>query len=343
MVGACDPNPDARAKMAGKFGIAKTFADFDEMLEATRPEVALIATPPATHFSLAQKAMASGAHVFCEKPFMATLEEADWIIAFARERNLLLRVNNQYRYMSIYADTKRRLAAGEFGRVHYIQCWQQMFHPPASENNWRRELTRYVLYEFSTHVLDLMSFFFDDLPASVNIFTPRCRPEFHSDVLVSGILRFPGERLGALSLNRISHAPERYLEMRLDCEEASVRISLGGVARAAVEWSRRARRPAVKFGLVKGGQTRVERDGRSRVLCSAKHDEWAAATAAHLRVFLSEMQQPKRPLDAALHAREILHTVFMGYDSAQSGETIWRNPADRTSMLAAATGAGIQA
>ena len=319
---ACDPNEQSRLKMAAKFGLGNTYATFEEMLDKSKLDFIIVGTPPGSHFAIAQKAMEAGAHVFCEKPFMPTIDEADRIIEVARAKNLLLRVNNQYRFMSYYAETKRRLLEGEFGRVFYIQCWQQMFHPPSEETNWRSALKNYVLYEFGTHALDLASFFFDDLPETVNVHIPRSRKEFDADVLVHATLKFPEERLAAFSFNRISHAPEKYLEMRLDCEHASIRISLGGVARFSVEYSKHAGRPILKAGLLKGGQARSEKGGKSKAFVSSAKGEFATATAAHLQYFLDEMQKPQRSLEGAIHAREILNVVFAGYESASTGETV---------------------
>src|SRR6185295_3443174 len=110
-------------------------------------------------YELAEMALQAGAHVLCEKPFMPTLGEADRIIDLARRNNLLLRVNNQYRFMTIYRETRRRLERDEFGRLFHIQCWQQMFHPPSKEVNWRSRLSQYVLFEFATHALDLITYF----------------------------------------------------------------------------------------------------------------------------------------------------------------------------------------
>ena len=319
---ACDPNEASRRKMASKFGLKSTFATFEEMLEKSQFDLIIVGTPPGSHFDIAKKAMEKGAHVFCEKPFMPSLDEADRIIQIAREKNLLLRVNNQYRFMSYYAETQRRIAAGEFGRVFYIQCWQQMFHPPSAETNWRSSLKDYVLYEFGTHALDLASFFFDSLPDTINVHIPRARKEFEADVLVHATLRFPEERLAAFSFNRISHATEKYLEIRLDCELASIRISLGGVARIAIEYSKHAGRPILKAGLLKGGQARVERGGTSKALVSSAKGEFATATAEHLKYFIAEMQKPVRSTEGAVHAREILNVVFSGYESARTGETV---------------------
>jgi predicted dehydrogenase len=323
VVAGADPDAAARTRIAAKFDIAKTFPDVDSMLAETKPEALIIGTPPGSHFEICQKALQAGVHVFCEKPFMSDVAESDQIIALAREKKLGLRVNNQYRYMTYYADAKRRLAAGEFGPAYSIEFWQHMFHPPSTETNWRSHLNRYVIYEFGTHPLDLACFFFDDLPISVQAHVPNCRPDLAADVVVRMTVRFPGERIATFSFNRISHAPEKYLESRIDCREASVRISLGGVARLKIEWSREARRPVTKFGFVKGGQSIAERSGRPKTLLSSPKPEFASATAEHLRAFLSEIRQSVPSLDAAIQAREILRTVFAAYESAESGETVW--------------------
>jgi len=308
--------------MAEKFRIPETFDSFDQMMEKAKFDFLIAGTPPGSHFEICEKALNAGIHVFCEKPFMPSIEEADKIVALAKEKNLLLRVNNQYRYMSYYAETKRRLDAGEFGRPYYIQCWQQMFHPPAKETNWRSALKQYVLFEFGTHALDLACFFFDALPETVNVFTPRARPEYDADVLVNATLRFPGERLGTFSFNRVTHAPEKYLEMRIDCEHASLRISLGGVARFSIDWAKNSRRFTLKHGFVRGGQARSEVNGVSSTYLNSGAPEFASATAEHLRVFVREMSLSERPIEAARHARDVLNLVFAGYESARSGETV---------------------
>ena len=317
-----DPNPQTRQTMAAKFGIRETYAGFEELLAKAKPDFIILGTPPGSHYDICRQALEAGVHVFCEKPFMPTVEEATKIVELARARNLLLRVNNQYRYMTYYAETKRRLEQGEFGRPFYIQCWQQMFHPPGKETNWRSSLKQYTLFEFGTHALDLACFFFDALPETVNVFTPQVRPEFDADVLVNATLRFPEERLATFSFNRVSHAPEKYLEMRIDCEKASLRISLGGVARVSIDWAKNSRRFYLKHGFVRGGQARAEINGVPHTYCNSPKPEFAAATAEHLKLFLKQMELPVRPTDAAEHARDVLSLVFAGYESANTGETV---------------------
>ena len=125
------------------------------------------------------------------------------------------------------------------------------------------------LFEFGTHPLDLLCFFFGNLPVSITAHTPRPAPGLEADVIVQATLRFPGERMATLMLNRVSRAPERYLEMRIDCEKASLRISFGGLARASLSWSRSLGRPAGRFSLVRGGEARLESGGVCVRVCGA--------------------------------------------------------------------------
>ena len=310
--------------MTQKFGLRAVYPDASALLEKEKPDAVIIGTPPDSHCKLALAALGHGAHVFCEKPFMRTVDEADQVIAAAVARNLVIAVNNQYRYMPIYARTRERLERGDFGRLYFIQCWQQMFHPPAVEKvAWRAALKQSTLYEFGTHALDLLCFFFDALPEALTAQIPRARAEYSSDVLVLATLRFPEERVATLALNRVSQAPERYLEMRLDCERASLRLSLGGVARASLEWSKRLGRPAARVSLVKGGEARQEAGGRSVAYVKEKQPAFMPATATHLARFVSAIQTGARDYDAARHAREVLRLALAGYEAAASGETVW--------------------
>lgn len=323
LAAACEPSAETRRHIGEKFGIRAVYPDAASLLEKEKPDAVIIGTPPDSHHELCLLALSHGAHVFCEKPFMRTVEEADEVIAAARDKNLLVAVNNQYRYMPIYRRTHERLERGDFGRLYFVQCWQQMFHPPAVEKAaWRASLKQSTLYEFGTHALDLICHFFGALPEALTAQIPKALPAYSSDVLVLMTLRFPDDRVATLALNRVSHAPERYLEMRLDCERASLRLSLGGVARASLEWSKRLGRPAARVSFVKGGEAREESGGRSVVYVKEKTPAFMSATALHLDRFVSQIESGARDYSAVLQAREILRLALAGYEAAASGETI---------------------
>lgn len=323
LLAACDPRPERRAAMAARFVIPKLYENARVMLEAERPDLVIVATPPETHHALCLLALEQGAHVVCEKPFMSSVEQADDVIAAALANDRLLRINMQYRYMPIYRETQRRLGSGEFGTLFYAHCWQQMYHPPTDHpTGWRAALERSTLYEFGAHPLDLLSYLFGSLPTAVGAVIPK-RAGHAADVLVQLTLYFSDERMATVVLNRISHAPERYLEMRLDCERASLRLSYGGLARASLQMQRyRGRvRPAMRVSYVRGGEARVERGGHSEVIARSRNAASVGATADLLRACQCEIVQHTRdgqPFDfqPAQHARDLLRLTFAAYDAA---------------------------
>jgi predicted dehydrogenase len=85
------------AKQLGeRFGVSGCFSDLEEMLQATSPDVVHITTPPQSHFSLAKQCLQSGSHVYLEKPFTITAEEAESLIELAESRGLKITVGHNY-------------------------------------------------------------------------------------------------------------------------------------------------------------------------------------------------------------------------------------------------------
>ena len=325
LVAVCEINPDRSEKMRAQFKIPRVYDDARAMLEKERPDLVIVGTPPALHAEHCLLAIEFGAHVFCEKPFVERVEQGQPVIDAAQKNQRRIAVNNQYRYVSIYRETARRIAAGEFGKLYSVQAWQQVFYPPTMEKNWRASMTEYTLFEFGTHILDLLVYYFDALPVSISALMPRVRADIHADVLDLIQLRFPGERVATINLNRLSHAPDRYLEMRLDCDQASVRISFGAVAYARLSLSRKRKLPTFDAVLARGGEARVERNGRSQRIATEWREVFAPATAQHLAEFVQDIAADRETKNSASHALNLLRIVRAGYDSARTGQTIALN------------------
>jgi predicted dehydrogenase len=70
------------AKLGGSYAL---FNDFNEAMNATRPDAVCISTYPDTHESYAIKSFENGCHVFIEKPLADTVEGAEQIVAAAKK------------------------------------------------------------------------------------------------------------------------------------------------------------------------------------------------------------------------------------------------------------------
>ncbi|GIW07914.1 MAG: hypothetical protein KatS3mg060_2719 [Dehalococcoidia bacterium] len=353
IVGGADADPQRR-NWAHRVGVPHVFEGAEALIESTHPDVVVIATPPSSHRDLCLLALDAGCHVFCEKPFVMSVAEADEVVAAADRAGKLIAVNNQYRQMRIYRKTRAAIARGLFGKPYLLQVWQQMNLPPEHDPPWRAALSRRILFEFATHAIDLVSFLFGgwptppiapgypaDQPYAVSARTPYPLPAQNADLISVVRLDLAGDRVANLVFNRRSHAPQKYLEMRLDCEHASLRISLGGVARAEIGWNSEAGRPRLRFSFVRGGEVRVERGGQSRVLAREPAVPFAPATGQHFRRFLEAIAHNRVPEGSARAARELIRTVFAAYESADRGGALVRidRPVERSSGVLQVNGA----
>ncbi|MCF7854778.1 MAG: Gfo/Idh/MocA family oxidoreductase [Candidatus Pacebacteria bacterium] len=85
IVGVVSRGPESRGRLSRDLGGLPEFDNYEDVLEATRPDVVVIGTYTDTHAPFAIRAMEQGAHVFVEKPIALTVEEAETVVAKARE------------------------------------------------------------------------------------------------------------------------------------------------------------------------------------------------------------------------------------------------------------------
>ena len=124
VVGAIDPNP---IPFESHFPI---FSTLEHMLDSTRLDIIIVATPTEYHFDQCKAALEHGCHVLCEKPFVDNLRQAKILSDLADERNLRIAVNNQFRFMRIHQAAKSWIGNKDFGALLFADM-QQTFRTTA--------------------------------------------------------------------------------------------------------------------------------------------------------------------------------------------------------------------
>lgn len=323
IVAGCDTESAARQTAKDKFGVPAVFEDPRKMIAETAPDIVVVCTPPALHVEQTLMALEGGCHVFCEKPVAETLADADRLIHAAAEANRHVVVNNQFPYMNIHLAAKKVIGTPEFGRLLFLQAWQVSHADEATDADWRGRLRRRVCFEFGIHVFSLARFFFDDEPTAVSAQMPNPLSKFHSDALNLITLEFSDGRAASIILNRLSNAPERYLDMRLDGEHASVHTSIGGEVRFQAGLHTRERRPFFGFNFVKGGKAVLQNGTRSKVIATDPINPFATATAFHFDKFVRAIQDGVCPVGTIADNRKTLALVFAAYDSAETHRAVY--------------------
>lgn len=94
VVGLHDRAPDRAEELAALAG-ARAFPSVQALLAEARPDIVHVCTPPGTHFEAAYAALDGGAHVYVEKPFALTADDARALLDVAQSRRLLVCAGHQ--------------------------------------------------------------------------------------------------------------------------------------------------------------------------------------------------------------------------------------------------------
>ena len=119
IAGICDPDPARMADAIRNFAIPpeRVFTDIAACLRATRPDLAILCPATARHAEVAEKVAAEGVDILLEKPFAASLADADRILAAVKKAGVRLAVNWPLRWSASHATTKQLLDEGVIGQV----------------------------------------------------------------------------------------------------------------------------------------------------------------------------------------------------------------------------------
>ena len=116
VVAVADVRQEAAETLAGKAGSA-AFTDYARMLESEGLDGVSILTPPAFHRPIAEKALAAGVHVLCEKPMATTSDDGRAMAEAAQAAGRLLLVAQCHRFHEPVRRARARIQAGDLGEV----------------------------------------------------------------------------------------------------------------------------------------------------------------------------------------------------------------------------------
>lgn len=116
--GTYDEGTPRGEALAAELGVTY-LPDVDAVL-AARPDAVVIAGENVEHRELAERAIAAGAHVLCEKPLATTDEDASAMVAAAQAAGVYLMTAYPVRFASSFDDLRARIQAGQLGDVFAI-------------------------------------------------------------------------------------------------------------------------------------------------------------------------------------------------------------------------------
>lgn len=115
----CDFSEDRLARARRFYPRARLCKTVDEFFGINEIDAIAIATPVATHYELAKRALESGRHVWLEKPMTEKVPEAEELIDLAQRGNQTLLVDHTFVYTGAVRKIKQLIDQGELGQLMY--------------------------------------------------------------------------------------------------------------------------------------------------------------------------------------------------------------------------------
>lgn len=141
VVGFVDPSDEIAADIIEKYGI-KRFFDTDDFLNQC--DAIDIVAPTNFHYEWCEKAIKLGKHVFVEKPFAHTMDEARQLVKLAKESNIKLQVGHVERFNPAFLALKGVDLKPMFIEVHRLA----QFNPRGTEVS--------VILDLMIHDIDII-------------------------------------------------------------------------------------------------------------------------------------------------------------------------------------------
>lgn len=183
-----------RAKeMAARFGIARAYGSYEELL--ADPEIDAIYNPLPNHLHvpLTIKALEQGKPVLCEKPIALDAAQAMELAAAQKAAGLPVAEAFMVRHHPQWKKARAVIAEGRLGEVRAIQTiFSYYLDDPGNVRN-QADIGGGGLFDVGCYAINTARFLFDAEPLQAIALMER-DPVFGTDRLTSGMLGFPHGR-----------------------------------------------------------------------------------------------------------------------------------------------------
>jgi predicted dehydrogenase len=162
----------------------------------TSPDVDAVAvvTPVWTHFALAKAALENGKHVFVEKPFTSTSQQAEELIELADRKNLKIMIDHTFVFNGAVRKIRELVDSGALGSLYYFDSTRVNLGLFQHDVN--------VVWDLAPHDLSIMDYIILQKPQAI-VATGGRHLNGLADLAFITVY-FPGNVIAHLNVNWLS-------------------------------------------------------------------------------------------------------------------------------------------
>ncbi len=194
-----------RVEQVARGRTLRGYTGYLRMLDEERLDLVSVAVPTGAHLDVAAHVIERGIPLLVEKPLAATLEEGVRVRSLAASAGVLLTAGHVERFNPAVIELRRRLRAGELGRVFQVHARRVGPFP-------HRMRDVGVVLDLAPHDIDVMRFLLDSEIVRVQAETEQ-RINTEREDMLSGLLRFGNGVVGVLDVNWLTPTKIRELSV----------------------------------------------------------------------------------------------------------------------------------
>ncbi|MGD0323653.1 MAG: Gfo/Idh/MocA family oxidoreductase [Terriglobia bacterium] len=274
----CDKETEVLKRAKQAYADVEVTTDLGGVLTSPHVDAVAVVTPVWTHFELAKTALENGKHVFVEKPFTTTSEQARQLIELAEKKNLRIMVDHTFLFTGAVKKIRQLIDGNELGNLYYYDSTRVNLGLFQHDCN--------VVWDLAPHDLSIMNHLIKDKAEAI-VATGETHVNSQEDVAFITIY---------FEHNIIAHINVNWLS------PVKVRTTLIGGEKKMVVWNDLEADEKVKV-YDKGAQI-TNREGVYDLLVSYRSgDMWAPkveqteALKAECEYFIDCVQDNKQPFN----------------------------------------------
>ena len=200
-----DPS-DAGKALASQLGI-RWFADHRALLDAVKPQGAVIATPNSLHIPMALDCLARNVPVLVEKPLADTPAEAQKLVDAQAKSGVAVLVGHHRRHNPINRRAREIVQSGKLGHLVTANVMATFLKPDNYfDASWRKLKGGGPILINLSHEIDMLRFFMGEIE-SVQAISSNAVRGFEVEDTTAAVLRFANGALGTVVLSDTVTSP----------------------------------------------------------------------------------------------------------------------------------------